>query len=541
MAKPMPKPMIMPREFLHMCRRRRKATKIVDTTGVEMTGGSLLLRTLIFRRLLLRNVLGADEKFVGILVPPSAGAVLANIALPLCGRIPVNLNYTVSSDVMNSCIRQAEIKHVLTSRKVLERFNLDIHADLVYLEDFKDKVTTVDKLIAAFQAFVCPMPILERILGVDKIKDDDLLTVIFTSGSTGEPKGVMLTQRNVASNVECVDYLLQLNPDDCVAGILPFFHSTGFTTTLWTALSLDPKGAYHTSPLEARQVGEMCRKHKVSILVSAPTFLRNYLRRCPPEDFAGVEMVLTGAEKLPIELSEAFEKKFGVRPGEGYGTTELSPIVAFHVPKTRATSPEQLTCKEGTVGRPIPGVQVKAVNPETGKDLGPNEEGVLWFKGPNVMKGYLNRPDLTAKVIKDGWYNSGDVGLVTSNGCIQITGRQSRFSKIGGEMVPHIKVEETIQAVTEADPDELTFAVTGVPDPTRGERLVVLYTDLPRPIDEICRDLAAKGLPNIWIPSQDSFCKVETIPVLGTGKLDLRGLKELALERFGGEAAGARS
>ena len=141
-------------------------------------------------------------------------------------------------------------------------------------------------------------------------------------------------------------------------------------------------------------------------------------------------------------------------------------------------------------------------------------------------------------MIKDGWYNSGDVGLVTSNGCIQITGRQSRFSKIGGEMVPHIKVEETIQAVTEADPDELTFAVTGVPDSTRGERLVVLYTELPRPIDEICRDLAGKGLPNIWIPSQDSFCKVDAIPVLGTGKLDLRGLKELALERFGGEAAG---
>ncbi|HEY4313662.1 MAG TPA: AMP-binding protein [Pirellulales bacterium] len=537
----MPKPMIMPREFLHMCRRRMRAVKIADTTGVSMTGASLLMRTLIFRRLLLREILGPDEKFVGLLVPPSAGAVLANIAVPLCGRVPVNLNYTVSSDVMNSCIRQANIKHVLTSRKVLERFKLDIDAELVFLEDFRNKVTTMDKLVAAFQTYACPLSILERQLGVDKIKDDDLLTVIFTSGSTGEPKGVMLTQRNVASNVECVDYLLQLHSGDCVAGILPFFHSTGFTTTLWTALSLDPKGAYHTSPLEARQVGEMCRKENVTILVSAPTFLRNYLRRCPAEDFAGVEMVLTGAEKLPIELSEAFEQKFGVRPGEGYGTTELSPIVAFHVPKTRVTKPSQLTCKEGTVGHPIPDVQVKAVNPDTGEDLGPNEEGVLWFKGPNVMKGYLNRPDLTAKVIKNGWYNSGDVGLVTSDGCIKITGRQSRFSKIGGEMVPHIKIEETLQTVTAADPDELTFAVTGVPDPTRGERLVVLYTDLPRAPDEICRELAGQGLPNIWIPSPDSFCKVEAIPVLGTGKLDLRGLKDLALERFGGEAAGARS
>ena len=351
MSKPLPKPMILPREFLHMCRRRLRSSKIADTTGVDMTGGSLLMRTLIFRRLLLREVLGPDEKFVGLLVPPSAGAVLCNIAVPLCGRVPVNLNYTVSSEVMNSCIRQAEIKHVLTSRKVLERFNLEIDAELVYLEDFRRKGHDGRQDRAAFQAYLCPLGMLERTLGADKIKDDDLLTVIFTSGSTGEPKGVMLTQRNVASNVECVDYLLQLNPDDCVAGILPFFHSTGFTTTLWTALSLDPKGAYHTSPLEARQVGEMCRKNHVTILVSAPTFLRNYLRRCPPEDFASVEMVLTGAEKLPIELSEAFEKKFGVRPGEGYGTTELSPIVAFHVPKSRATKPEQLGWPRG-YGRP---------------------------------------------------------------------------------------------------------------------------------------------------------------------------------------------
>lgn len=524
-----------------MCRRTMRSPKIADTTGVEMTGASLLMRALIFRRLLLREVLGPEEKFVGILVPPSAGAVLANIALPLCGRVPVNLNYTVSSDVMNSCIRQANIKHVLTSRKVLERFNLDIHAELVYLEDFKEKVTTADKLAAALMTFAWPAALLERWLGLDKIKDDDLLTVIFTSGSTGEPKGVMLSQRNVASNVECVDYLLQLNRHDCVAGILPFFHSTGFTTTLWTALSLDPKGVYHTSPLEARQVGEMCRKHKATIFVSAPTFLRNYLRRCPAEDFASLEMVLTGAEKLPTELSEAFEKKFGVRPCEGYGTTELSPIVAFRIPPSRATKPEQLTPPEGTVGRPIPDVQVKVIDPDSGAQLGPNEEGLLWFKGPNVMQGYLNRPDLTAKVIKDGWYNSGDIGKVSPDGCIQITGRQSRFSKIGGEMVPHIKVEETLQAVTSADPDELKFAVTGVPDSSRGERLVVLYTELPMAPDEICRGLAAAGLPNIWIPSPDSFCQVEAIPQLGTGKLDLRGLKDLALERFGGEAAaGAR-
>ena len=515
-----------------MCRRNLRRSKAADSTDADLSGGALLLRSLILRRLLLREVLAADEKYVGVLIPPSVGSVVVNAVLPLCRRIPVNLNYTVSSDVMNSCIRQCGIRHVLTSRRVMEKFSLDLDAKLVYLEDFSDKVTLLDKIAAAVQAYAVPASLLDRLLGLHRIQDDDLLTVIFTSGSTGEPKGVMLTQRNVASNIESVNYLLQLRTDDVLIGILPFFHSTGYTCTLWTVLTLDPKGVYHFSPLEARAVGELCRKHHVSIMVSAPTFLRNYLRRCQPEDFASLEVVLTGAEKLPIELCEAFEKKFGIRPAEGYGTTELSPIAAVNIPKSRASSPDQLVCKEGTVGRPIPGVQVKAIDPDGGADLGVDQPGLLCFKGPNVMKGYLNRPDLTAQVIHDGWYNTGDIGLVNSEGCVQITGRQSRFSKIGGEMVPHIRIEEELQAIVSADADELKAAVTSVPDPRKGERLVVLHTELPKTPEAICRELAAANLPNIWIPSPDSFCRVEAIPVLGTGKLDLKALKELALQKF---------
>jgi acyl-[acyl-carrier-protein]-phospholipid O-acyltransferase/long-chain-fatty-acid--[acyl-carrier-protein] ligase len=533
--------MVLPRDFVRMCKRNLSRPKIADSSGIDMNGAQLLMRALIFRRLLLRDVLGPDEPYVGLLVPPSAGGVLANVAVALCRRVAVNLNYTVSAEVMNSCIRQCKIKHVLTSRKVMEKLNIELDAKIIYLEDFKDKVTTADKLIAATMTYAWPSTLIEHWLGLHKIQDDDLLTVIFTSGSTGEPKGVMLTQRNIASNVESVKYLLQLTRDDCVIGILPFFHSTGFTTTLWTALTLDPKGVYHFSPLEARQVGELCKKHHATILVSAPTFLRNYLRRCPAEDFASLEVVLTGAEKLPIDLCDAFEKKFGIRPGEGYGTTELSPIVAFHVPKDRATRPDQLGFKEGTVGRPIPDVSAKAVDPETGADVGVGHEGLLCFKGPNVMKGYLNRPDLTAKVVKDGWYNTGDVGMVLPDGSVQITGRQSRFSKIGGEMVPHIKIEELLQQILNMDPDEVKVAVTGVPDPSRGERLIVLYTELSKQPDAICRELSAAGLPNIWIPSPDSFCQVDAIPVLGTGKLDLKGLKDLAMSRFGaGEKASSR-
>ncbi|HEY2894140.1 MAG TPA: AMP-binding protein, partial [Pirellulales bacterium] len=317
------RPMILPRAMLRACRRSRRRVKLADSTNQELTGGEVLLRSLIVRRLLNREVLAPDEKYVGVILPPSVGGALANAALPLAGRIAVNLNYTMSAEVMNSCIRQCGIRHVITSRRVAEKLNLKLDAELVLLEDLREKVTAADKLIAAMQAYALPVGLLERWLGLTRIGPDDLLTVIFTSGSTGEPKGVMLSQRNIQSNVEAIDQLVKLNDHDVVAGVLPFFHSFGFTTTLWTVLTLPPKGVYHFDPRDARQVGEMCRKHQATILIATPTFFRYYLKRCQPEEFANMDVAVAGAEKLPNELCDAFEAKFGFRPVEGYGATEL--------------------------------------------------------------------------------------------------------------------------------------------------------------------------------------------------------------------------
>ena len=380
-------------------------------------------------------------------------------------------------------------------------------------------------------AYVTPRGLLERQLGLHKQKMDDVLTIIFTSGSTGVPKGVMLTHQNIVSNVNSIDQIVKLKSSDTLIGILPFFHSFGYTVTLWGVAALDIGGVYHFSPLDSMQIGKLCKKHQVTILLATPTFLRSYLRKCKPEQFEFLDVVVAGAEKLPVELCDAFEKKFGVRPVEGYGATELSPLVSVNVPPSRRGDNYMVDCKEGTVGRTIPHVAARITNVDTGEELGANEEGNLWIKGPNTMKGYLGEPEKTAETLIDGWYNTGDVALLDEDGFIKITGRISRFSKIGGEMVPHVIIEETLSGLLEeSEQDEQRFAVTAVPHPKKGEQLVVLHTKLQQPPAFYCEGLAKSGLPNLYIPNANRFVEVENLPVLGTGKLDLRAIKEKAAE-----------
>jgi len=522
--------MNVPRMMLRHCRRAMFRRKVADSSGVELTGAQLLMRSLILRRVLAREGVTRHEH-IGILLPPSAGGVVVNAAVLLARRISANLNYSASAETVNICINTARIRHVLTSRRVMERIPLKIDAEIVYLEDIKDRVTLGDKLLAAMMTFLVPSCLLERILGLHRLKGDDCLTVIFTSGSTGVPKGVMLTHHNIATNVEAIDQIIQVSRSDIILGVLPFFHSFGFTVTLCGVLGLNVQGVYHFTPLDPKQVGKLCRKYRANILLSTATFLRSYLRRSDPDDLKSLEIVVAGAEKLPVDLAAAFEERFGVRPVEGYGTTELSPLVSVNVPPSRSPQLE-IDRKEGTVGRPVPGVSAKIVDPDSFRVLPVNTPGMLMIKGPNVMKGYLNEPEKSAEVIRDGWYVTGDIALIDEDGFIQITGRLSRFSKIGGEMVPHIRIEELLQGIISSDPDEIHAVVTAVPDPKKGERLVVVHTELPRPTDEICRELADAGLPNLWMPSPDSFLRVDEIPVLGSGKVDLRAVREMAEERL---------
>ena len=513
---------------LSALRKRRRTKKVVDSTGAELTGGMLLTRSLVLRRLLRRHVLAADEQYVGILLPPAAGAVAANLAVTFDRRIAVNLNYTLTSDILNACLAQTEIRHILTSRALLERMPLQLDVDLVFLEDFRDKPTTLDKLVGALLGFVAPVWLLLRLLGLDKVSNDDVMAVIFTSGSTGEPKGVMLTYGNVSSNVAAIDEVIHTHPHDVVVGVLPFFHAFGYTVTLWTMLAFDIAAAFHVNPLDARSVGKLSREQKGTILLVTPIFLRGYIGRCDPADFASLEVLITGGEKLPVAVADAFEAKFGIRPIEGYGCTETSPFIAANVPLSRATGRQRHASREGTVGLPSPGVQVKVLDLDTGAPLGPNEQGMLWVKGPNVMKGYLGRPDATAEVIKDGWYRTGDVVTIDDDGFITIVGRVSRFAKIGGEMVPHLAVEEALTTIVGTDEQGGQRAVViSAPDPAKGERLVVVHLPLAMNPSEITSRLAKSGMPKLYLPDNDSFVEIDEFPMIGIGKLDLRAITRI--------------
>ena len=521
----------IPREFVCECRRHLFREKVTDSLGMRVTGGSMLLRSLILRRLLNRHALQPREQepIVGLLIPSSVVGLLANAALMLDRRVFVNLNFTLSNEILNACIRKAGIRHILTSRKVMEKFpNLKPEAELVYMEDLPKHVTTADKLAAAAMTYLTPAAVTCRALGLHAIRPDDLMTIIFTSGSTGDPKGVMLTQRNIGSNVHSFTRFAKFCAQDTALGVLPFFHSFG--NALMSALFATPmRAVMHTSPLDYRIIGQLCRKQSVTVIIGTPTFMNTYLRKCSAEDFRSVDLVILGAEKMPVSLADAFEKKFGVRPIEGYGVTETSPVVCGNLPTSRRKNWR----KDGSVGILIPEVQLRVTNTETGEVIPPGGgSGMIWVSGPCVMKGYLGEPQKTAEVVQDGWYKTNDIGFMDKDGFTTLTGRQSRFSKLGGEMVPHLKVEE---AILEAVPEETEaeeppmVVVTGVPDRKKGERLIVLHTGLRKSADAICALMRKAGMPPLWIPSPDCFFRVETLPILGTGKLDLRALNSLAM------------
>lgn len=521
------------REFVRAMRRRPFRFVMADQNRPHVSSFQALIGSIVLARALRPHWNG--QRNVGILLPPTVAGALVNVAAPLCGRTSVNLNYTVGKSGLESAVRLAELHTIVTSRAFVEKGKLELPdgPSMIWLEDLAKTIGAGQKFVAALLALCAPMWVIERACGQTRpLTMDDLATIIFSSGSTGEPKGVMLSHFSVDANAQGASQVLHLYQQERVLGILPFFHSFGYLV-FWFVMFNNAGMIFHPSPLDVAAIGELVRRYRVTFLVTTPTFLQLYQRRCTPEQFSSLRVVLTGAEKLPARLAQSFKDQFGIDPIEGYGVTECAPVIAVNCPDFRAAGYYQPASRRGTVGQPLPGVSVQIVDPDSYAPLPAGTPGMLLVKGPNVMNGYLGREDLTAQAMRDGWYVTGDIAMIDDDGFLTITDRLSRFSKIGGEMVPHGKVEEALQLA--AGLDQQAFAVTGVPDERKGEQLAVLHTLDDARIPDILAQLASNGLPNLFIPPRANFIKVDALPVLGTGKIDLRGLKRIAMERLQGK------
>ena len=498
------------RRFVRNARRHWNRFAMADSTGRELTYGRLLTAGLLVARQL------PQEERIGVVLPPSVGGAVANVAITLAGRVPVNLNFTAGRECMAAAVAQCGIRTVVTTRKLLAQAS-DLGASLVFIEDLVSRPGKLAQLRALLAARLAPLG--------SRHTPDSLATVIFSSGSTGVPKGVMLSHHNVLSNIEGMAQVFRTGPEDRLAGVLPYFHSFGYTVTVWFPLVAGCGVVYHHNPADAKAVGELAAKYRPTLLLSTPTFCSAYIRKCAPEQFASLRYVLVGAEKLRAPVAQAFREKFGIELLEGYGATEMAPVIAVNAPDFQEGGLTQVGNKAGTVGHPLPGVAARVVDPATFEPLPADREGLLLVKGPNRMAGYLGQPERTAEVLRDGWYITGDIAAIDAEGFLRITDRLSRFCKIAGEMVPHLKIEEALAGIL----GEAPCAVTAIPDEQRGERLAALYVCPDLSPAELWQRLSATDLPRLWLPKRENLYQVEALPQLGTGKLDLRALKALAL------------
>ena len=526
----------------HLARMIVRALKTHEVEIVDGNdGGTLSYEKLLAASMVLAGVLGkrTSRKRVGILLPPGKGGFVANVAVLLANKIPVNLNFTASRDAIDSAVRRAEIDCFVSARafqKKLDRFEWPPEEQLLMLDEELPGL----KLKIAFQLlrnkFSGPESISNR-LGIPQEGGDTESVLLFTSGSSGEPKGVPLTHENILANVGQFAARLNMQTNsDKLLGCLPLFHSFGFTVTLWFPVLCGLPIVTYPSPLDPAKLASLIEEHKITLFISTPTFLRGFMRKVKPEQLASLKLAVTGAEKLPGKLLAAFSKRFGLHVHEGYGLTETSPATNLNLPHASGEDGEQILPSrcDGTVGHLLPGIAARITDPdsetESDKELDPRETGMLWLKGPNVFRGYFEDPERSREVLTDaGWFRTGDLARFNEDGFLSIEGRLSRFSKIGGEMVPHETLEQAITSVLGLDKsDRRLIAVAGVPDEQKGEALVLLAaTDIDR--GELREKLLAEGLPALWVPKD--IRAVDEIPVLASGKLDLKGCEELARAR----------
>ena len=506
--------------FLEQVRKNPGKTAVVDIFGaisrIKMAGAALAMFDLL--------ALEADEQNVGIVLPPGKGGAIVNLCLALAGKTSVNINHTAGATQIKRMCEIADVRTIISAQAYLDKIDYPELPGRVVLAD-KDLLPKVSKLTVIGKMIKVRFGSLKKL---DKGKKNEVATILFSSGTTGDPKGVQLTHAQMLAHGDSLFSAYSVDPkDDILVSALPLFHSYGLIPGLWNPLILGLTVGGYPNPRDAQNLGKFTRDVKGTFMVSTPTFCRTYMKRIPAEHFATLKFINVGAEKAPKEMRDAFRKHFNTEVLEGYGCTELAPVVSANLKEEYVQGVYETGVRDNRVGRPLPGIQILIVHPESHEILATGEEGLVVVRSPARMLGYLKRDDLTEKAfILDG-YNTGDIGKLDKDGFLFITGRLSRFAKIGGEMVPLDKVELAMQDFLTANyGEEPLFAIAAICDEHKGEKLVVLHNGLPCGEDDVLG--ALREFPALWQPKKTAFYKVDEIPVLGTGKRDLKGLKILA-------------
>ncbi len=501
--------MLLHQHFVKVAKRCGSKLAFIDRTSEKrVTYTKALIASLILSDKFKKYA----EGFLGIMIPTSAGCALSILGALMSGRTPVMINYSTGA-AGNAVYAQKKcnFRTIITSKALLEKINCPVMDGMVFIEDIMESISAADKLKAAFKAKL-PATLISRIIHGGQ--EDDNVVILFTSGSEKDPKAVQLTHRNISSNIESFSKAVSIYPDDVMLANLPFFHVFGLTVNLWTPLYFGMTIIAYANPLDYKMICTIVREEKPTILVGTPSFLWGYLRKSEPGDFGSVRLIVSGADKCPDVLRKEFQDKHGITLYEGYGATETSPVISTNTPEQN---------KPGSVGKVLPDVLVKIENYETGQECSAGETGRILVKGDLVMPGYLDDFEETSMRIRHGWYDTGDMGYLDSDGFLWHCGRLKRFVKIGGEMVSLVRVEDVLQRCL---PEDVTCSVVEVPDALKGVRIVAAVT---KKIDEkkTIKQMS-ELLPNIALPKQ--FVVIEELPKMGSGKVDFRTVTEMVQE-----------
>ncbi len=506
---------------------------IADANEESLRYGNALLSAIRLKQALkkLLSKQGPAKQNIGVFLPPSCLAVVANLAVLFSGNIPVNLSAAIPRDRRGAIIQECGIRTVICTEEYLSTHDLERLPGMIMIDNALHTRFSFTTFCQTVLMRFCPFTLFNLFFGLPQGQSlDSLATIVFTSGTTGEPKGIQLSHLNILSNIEGLYQMLRLSHRDVILGTLPFEHPFGLTATLFFPLVTGLPVVFMPNVQDTEGIAQTMQGRAVTVLVASPATLERCARRCPAEAFTSLRYAIVGIDKLPKQITHSFHNTFGVMPFESYGAAELSPIVSLGTPSYAfETLADQTEARqEFKVGYPLPGVAVKIVDPETNEQRGYNQKGLLLVKGPNVMMGYLNDDARTQASLRDGWYDTRDIAFIDDNGFLHVIDRLSRFTHVGDEEVSHALLEEELMDCLGTS--ALVCGVTAVADEHGSEQLVVLY-DRSVNIMKLLRDMRQRQLPAGWLPDDDHFYEVRSIPALPNGKADLVKMKELASER----------